>query len=120
MLLAAGWDVQERAAMNLAAAPGVAIRKLQTSAGPADYLLFLGNLLVGVVQAKKAGVTLSSIEAQTRNYAANAPRPLQVPVRPLPFRPSPDVDGVEHLGSYRACGVGETRARRTEPGTGSD
>ena len=85
MLIAAGWDVQDRAAMNLAAAPGVAIREFQTSAGPADYLLFLGNLLVGVVEAKKAGVTLSSIEAQTRDYAAKAPKPLQVPVRPLPF-----------------------------------
>jgi type I restriction enzyme, R subunit len=85
MLLAAGWDVQDRAAMNLSAAPGVAIRELQTHAGPADYLLFLGNLLVGVVEAKKAGVTLSSVEAQTRDYAAKAPKPLQVPVRPLPF-----------------------------------
>ena len=85
MLVASGWDVQDRAAMNLAAAPGVAIREFQTSAGPADYLLFLGNLLVGVVEAKKAGVTLSSVEAQTRDYAAKAPKPLQVPVRPLPF-----------------------------------
>lgn len=85
MLLAAGWDVQDRAAMNLAAAPGVAIRELKTSAGPADYLLFLGNLLVGVVEAKRAGVTPSSVEAQTRDYAAKAPKPLQVPVRALPF-----------------------------------
>jgi type I restriction enzyme R subunit len=85
MLIASGWDVQDRAAMNLAAAPGVAIREFQTSAGPADYLLFLGNLLVGVVEAKKASVTLSSVEAQTRDYAAKAPKPLQVPVRPLPF-----------------------------------
>ncbi len=30
MLLASGWDVQDRAAMNLAAAPGVAIREFQT------------------------------------------------------------------------------------------
>jgi hypothetical protein len=29
---------------------------------------------VGVVEAKKAGVTLSSIEAQTRDYAANGAR----------------------------------------------
>jgi type I restriction enzyme, R subunit len=85
MLSASGWDVQDRGAMNLGAAPGVAIREFQTGAGPADYLLFLGNLLVGVVEAKKAGVTLSSVEAQTRAYATKAPKPLQVPVRPLPF-----------------------------------
>ncbi len=85
MLAAAGWDVQDRAAMNLAAAPGVAIREFQTGAGPADYLLFLRNQLVGVVEAKKVGVTLSTVAAQTRDYAAKAPKPLQVPVRPLPF-----------------------------------
>jgi len=85
MLGASGWEVQDRKDMNLAAAPGVAVREFQTSAGPADYLLFLGNQLVGVVEAKKAGVTLSSVEAQTREYAEKAPKPLQVPVRPLPF-----------------------------------
>jgi type I restriction enzyme R subunit len=85
MLAAAGWAVQDRAAMNLAAAGGVAVRELPTSAGPADYMLFLGNHLVGVVEAKKAGVTLSTVEAQTRDYASKAPKPLQVPVRPLPF-----------------------------------
>jgi hypothetical protein len=73
MLAGAGWAVQDRGAMNLAAAPGVAVREVPTSAGPADYLLFLGNLLVGVVEAKKAGVTLSTVEAQTRDYAAKAP-----------------------------------------------
>jgi type I restriction enzyme R subunit len=85
MLEAAGWAVQDRRGINLAAAPGVAIREFQTGGGPADYLLFLGNHLVGVVEAKKAGVTLSSVEAQTREYAEKAPKPLQVPVRPLPF-----------------------------------
>ncbi len=85
MLEAAGWAVQDKAAMNLAAADGVAVREFQTKAGPADYLLFLGNQLVGVVEAKKAGVTLSSVEAQTQAYAQTALRALQVPVRPLPF-----------------------------------
>jgi len=32
MLAAAGWAVQHRSAMNLAAAPGVAIRELRTEA----------------------------------------------------------------------------------------
>ena len=85
LLVASGWDVQDKKDMNLAAASGVALRELQTHGGPADYLLFLGNLLVGVIEAKKAGDTLSKFEAQTRDYAAKAPKPLQVPVRPLPF-----------------------------------
>ncbi len=67
LLLASGWDVQDKKDMNLAAESGVAIREFQTHGGPADYLLFLGNLLVGVIEAKKAGVTLSSVEAQTRD-----------------------------------------------------
>lgn len=86
MLVAAGWDVQDRAAMNLAAAPGVAVREFQTTAGPADYLLFLGNQIAGVIEAKRVGKTLGDVEAQTSDYAAKAPKALQVPVRPLPFR----------------------------------
>lgn len=86
MLVAAGWDVQDRAAMNLAAAAGTAVREFQTAGGPADYLLFLGNQLVGVVEAKRVGKTLGDVEAQTSDYAAKAPNALQVPVRPLPFR----------------------------------
>jgi len=84
-LTAAGWDVQDRADLNLAAAPGVAVREFPTDAGPADYLLFLGNQVVGVLEAKKAGVTLASVEAQTREYARSVPDHLTAPVRPLPF-----------------------------------
>ena len=58
MLVASGWDVQDKKDMNLAAASGVALREFQTHGGPADYLLFLGNLLVGVIEAKKAGACL--------------------------------------------------------------
>jgi len=63
--------------MNLGAAAGVAVREFRSGARPADSALFLGHLLVGVIEAKKAGVTLSSVEAQTRDYAAAAPKPLR-------------------------------------------
>ena len=76
MLTAAGWAVQDRKTLNLAAAPGVAVRELWTGAGPGDYLLFLGNRLVGVLEAKRAGTTLSDVEAQTSAYAAAAPKGL--------------------------------------------
>lgn len=85
ILAAAGWVVQDRKDLNLGAGPGVAVREFQTRAGPADYLLFLGNQLVGVVEAKKVGETLSQVEAQTRAYAESAPQQLQIPVSPLPF-----------------------------------
>ncbi|MCK6546339.1 DEAD/DEAH box helicase family protein [Myxococcota bacterium] len=84
-LAASGWVVQHKKDVNLAAGPGVAVRELLTGAGPADYALFLGNQLAGVLEAKKVGTTLSDVEAQTRDYAARAPKHLQVPVRPLPF-----------------------------------
>src|SRR5690349_19862953 len=51
MLEASGWMVQNRAELNLGAGPGVAVREVPTAAGPADYLLFLGNQLVGVLEA---------------------------------------------------------------------
>lgn len=50
--------------MNLAATEGVAVPEMRTGGGPADFLLFLGNRLVGVIEAKKAGVTLSGVEVK--------------------------------------------------------
>jgi type I restriction enzyme R subunit len=85
-LAAAGWVVQDRKDLNLAAGPGVAVRELPTKAGPADYFLFLGNRIAGVVEAKRTGTTLSSVEPQTLEYARNAPLGLQIPIQPLPFR----------------------------------
>lgn len=84
-LAASGWVVQHKSDVNLAAGPGVAVRELLTGAGPADYALFLGTQLVGVLEAKRLGTTLSDVEPQTRDYAARAPKHLQVPIRPLPF-----------------------------------
>jgi hypothetical protein len=46
--------VQDRSAVNLAAAEGVAVRELPSGGGEADYGLFLGRELVGVVEAKRS------------------------------------------------------------------
>jgi hypothetical protein len=70
MLLAAGRDVPARAAMNLAAAPGVAVREFRTDTVPADDVLFPGNLSVGIVEPQKADATVSRVEAQGRDDAA--------------------------------------------------
>ncbi len=50
----AGWVVQDRAAMNLAAGPGVAVREFRMASGHgfADYLLFVNGKAVGVLEAK--------------------------------------------------------------------
>ena len=84
-LAEAGWVVQDVASINLGAGPGVAVREFQTDAGPCDYLLFVGGKPAGVIEAKKKGVALTGVEAQTRDYAGKLPDWLSPPIRPLPF-----------------------------------
>ncbi len=84
-LAAAGWVIQDRAELNLAAGAGVAVREFQTDAGPCDYLLFLDGKPAGVIEAKKEGIALTGVEAQTRDYAGKLPDWLRPPLRPLPF-----------------------------------
>jgi type I restriction enzyme, R subunit len=83
----AGWDVQSRTEINLQAGRGVAVREfpLKTGHGYADYLLYVNNQAVGVIEAKKAGTTLTGVEVQAEKYAAGMPDALPAPFRPLPF-----------------------------------
>lgn len=53
MLAAAGWAVQDKKAFNPSASLGVAVREYDTDVGPADYILFVDRVPVGVVEAKK-------------------------------------------------------------------
>jgi type I restriction enzyme R subunit len=39
-LEASGWAVQDKKSINLLAKHGVAVRKMDTNTGPADYTLF--------------------------------------------------------------------------------
>ncbi len=84
---AAGWEVQDRADMNLAARRGVAVRefKMKSEHGFADYLLFVDERPVGVVEAKPAGYTLSGVQVQAKKYSEGLPDELSPPIRPLPF-----------------------------------
>jgi len=86
-LVAAGWTLQNRDAINLAAGPGVAVReaKMASGHGFADYLLFVNGKAVGAIEAKPAGHTLSGVELQSGKYAAGLPAGLNPPVTPLPF-----------------------------------
>ncbi len=56
-LVACGWVVQDRSAMNLHAAQGVAVREfiMASGHGRADYLLFIDGKAVGAVEAKPSG-----------------------------------------------------------------
>jgi len=94
-LTAAGWVVQDFKRLNLGAGPGVAVREFQTASGPADYVLFVDRKAVGVVEAKKAGTTLSGVFEQSAKYLTSFPDYIPHVELPLPF-------------SYESTGI-ETR-----------
>lgn len=75
-LLACGWLVQSREEINLGAALGVAVREFATASGPVDYALFIGRRLVGVIEAKPEGTTLSGFAEQAARYIADVPKHL--------------------------------------------
>lgn len=68
-LVAAGWQIQDRDSINLQAAQGVAVREVNMGDGRADYLLYVDKRIVGVIEAKPAGVTLAEVHAQAMRYA---------------------------------------------------
>src|SRR4051795_2242215 len=71
----AGWSVQDKKAMNLFAARGVAVREviLRPGHGRVDYLLYLDQMAVGVIEAKPEGTPLSGVEWQSAMYAEGLP-----------------------------------------------
>ena len=87
LLAQSGWLVQDRDDMNLTASDGVAVREfnLAKSHGYVDYLLFVDGQALGVVEAKPAGYSFTSVEIQAKKYVEGLPASLPAPVRPLPF-----------------------------------
>lgn len=86
-LEAAGWTLQHRDEMNLAAAGAIAVRefKLHKGHGYVDYLLFLDGRAIGVCEAKPAGFPVRSVELQAKKYVEGIPPELDTPYKPLPF-----------------------------------
>jgi type I restriction enzyme R subunit len=74
-LEAAGWVIQDRDAIDLSAARGVAVRefKLEQGFGYNDYLLFVDQKAVGAFEAKKAWHTLTGVDKQVRKYLRTYP-----------------------------------------------
>ena len=85
-LALAGWVVQDMKQLNLGAGLGVAVREYRTDTGPADYVLFVNRIAVGVIEAKRdeAGENLTVHETQTERYA-NATLKWRTDQQPLPF-----------------------------------
>lgn len=84
-LTACGWVVQKKIKINLHAAIGVAITEYITDAGVADYILFVDQKPVGIIEAKKAeeGHRLTIVEEQSSEYAQSKLKYLNND--PLPF-----------------------------------
>jgi type I restriction enzyme, R subunit len=85
MLTEAGWIVQDRKKVNLAAGKGVVVREYPTNIGPADYVLFVERKPVGIVEAKREeeGSRLTTHENQAEYYAVAKLKYLDND--PLPF-----------------------------------
>ena len=66
LLEQAGWHVCDMADANIHASRGVALREFPLNAGfgCADYLLHVDGRAAGVIEAKKAGSTLTGVEVQ--------------------------------------------------------
>ncbi|CAJ3667093.1 Type I site-specific deoxyribonuclease [Burkholderia pseudomallei] len=84
-LHAAGWTVQNHKDMNLYASLGVAVREFPLKTGFADYLLYADGQVIGVVEAKPEGHTLTGVETQSSKYTLGLPDGLPVWKKPLPF-----------------------------------
>lgn len=71
MLRQAGWTVQSKDKINFNASKGVAVREYTTSVGPADYVLFVNQKPIGIIEAKKEdeGHRLTVAEDQAKGYA---------------------------------------------------
>lgn len=90
MLAEAGWLVQDVAQLNPLAGRGVAVREFRLASGPADYVLYVDGRIVGVIEAKREGETLSAAQAQNARYAGGVLKEHRLAVwraqEPLAFR----------------------------------
>jgi hypothetical protein len=86
-LAACGWIVQDYKKLNLGAGIGVAVREFKMSGGydTSDYVLFVNRNAAGVIEAKKAGSTLTGVEWQSAKYTSGLPEGISAIVKPLPF-----------------------------------
>ncbi len=85
-LRAAGWNVQNKDALDFNAGLGVAAREYQTAIGPADYVLFADRQAVGAIETRPDswGAKLTTVEEQSAGYATAELKWL-ANAEPLPF-----------------------------------
>ncbi len=85
LLEAAGWYVYDYGGQDISLPCAIREFPLKSGHGYADYLLYLQGKVVGIVEAKKVGHTLSGVEIQSDKYIHGLPDGLPAWERPLPF-----------------------------------
>lgn len=85
LLQAASWVIQSKAKIDFSAGIGIAVREYQTDAGPADYVLFVNRVPVGIIEAKREeeGMKITEVEEQSVRYANAKLKYLDK--KPLPY-----------------------------------
>ena len=74
MLEASGWQIQNYTERQIDASLGIAVREyLLQDEQQADYLLFINGVAVGILEAKKEGMTLGGAMQQAERYHASLP-----------------------------------------------
>jgi len=87
LLEKAGWHVCNLNDANIHAYRGIVIRNfpLKSGHGFADYIFYVDGKAAGVIEAKKAGATLTGVEIQSDKYKYGLPDDLPAWYSPLPF-----------------------------------
>ena len=82
-----GWKIQHYGKANPHISKGVAVEYFQMGqrVGEADYVLFVNNKAVGIIEAKKPGETLTGKEFQSKKYSEGFPEGFNNIELPLPF-----------------------------------
>jgi type I restriction enzyme R subunit len=78
LLTLAGWSVQDYSRFSLSSNLGVAVREFPLENGYADYALFVDKKLVGLIEAKPEGTTLSGVAEQTERYSSSIPEKFNI------------------------------------------
>jgi type I restriction enzyme, R subunit len=99
-LIACGWLIQSKKELNLTTNFGIAVRELQTSVGPADYVLFVDKKPVGVIEAKREeeGYRLTAVEEQAVRYAHAKIKYIEHAMLPFVYQ---STGTITHFTDYR-------------------
>jgi predicted type IV restriction endonuclease len=68
-LAAMGWIIQDYRAADFSIGRGIVLREVPLTTGPCDYLLLVDRKPIGIIEAKKAGTTFSTVAEQSDRYA---------------------------------------------------